>query len=62
MFQNMPEPKTYVKNDIPPVLPNGWIPVLESTKLTVNSVKTLNIIGEWSVSVRYVLKRIASLK
>lgn len=45
-FQSRFERKRYIPNCFPPVLPNGWIPVLESSKLKVNMVKTLNIAGE----------------
>lgn len=50
-FQDIHRERTYIKNYLPPVLPNGWIPVLESSKLKVNTVKTLNVIGEWSHAV-----------
>ncbi|KAL1453529.1 hypothetical protein MTO96_000704 [Rhipicephalus appendiculatus] len=36
----------YVSSALPPVFPNGWVPLLESADLQVNEVKPVTAIGE----------------
>ncbi|XP_049516089.1 cholesterol 7-desaturase nvd 1-like [Dermacentor silvarum] len=36
----------YISPALPPVFPNGWVPLLESTDLRVNEVKPLTAIGQ----------------
>ncbi|KAM7304751.1 cholesterol 7-desaturase nvd [Ixodes scapularis] len=43
--QNVSKRRRYVTTDMPPVFPNGWIPVLESSLLGVNQVRAMHVIG-----------------
>ncbi|KAM7304748.1 hypothetical protein ISCGN_014648 [Ixodes scapularis] len=50
--QNEPKRQKYGLGNLPPVFPNGWIPVLESVELRVNEVKRLGVIGMELVAFR----------
>ncbi|XP_040066098.1 cholesterol 7-desaturase nvd-like [Ixodes scapularis] len=40
-----PSRKRYPTRDLPPVFPNGWIPVLESSDLRLEEVKQIDLLG-----------------
>ncbi|XP_040077882.2 cholesterol 7-desaturase nvd-like [Ixodes scapularis] len=41
-----PRMQQYFRDEMQPVFPNGWIPLLLSSELEINKVKSLNIMGE----------------
>ncbi|CAN7993104.1 unnamed protein product [Ixodes hexagonus] len=47
-----PAQQRYIRDEMPPVFPNGWIPVLLSSELKVNKVESLNVMGEELVAFR----------
>ncbi|KAH9360768.1 hypothetical protein HPB48_018223 [Haemaphysalis longicornis] len=44
--------KRWCPKPAPPVFPNGWIPVMESTELAIGQVKRLDVFGEELVTFR----------
>ncbi|CAN7990874.1 unnamed protein product [Ixodes pacificus] len=44
--KNRPVLQRYIRDETQPVFPNGWIPLLLSSELGINKVKSLNALGE----------------
>ncbi|XP_042148709.1 cholesterol 7-desaturase nvd 1-like [Ixodes scapularis] len=50
--KNRPVLQRYIRDETQPVFPNGWIPLLLSSELIINKVKSLNVLGEELVAFR----------
>ncbi|KAM7304718.1 cholesterol 7-desaturase nvd-like [Ixodes scapularis] len=42
--KNRPVSQRYIRDETQPVFPNGWIPLLLSSELGINKVKSLNVL------------------
>ncbi|XP_077550857.1 cholesterol 7-desaturase nvd-like [Haemaphysalis longicornis] len=46
------KPRKVVRGDMPPVFPNGWIPVLDSADLEAGKITSISVLGHDLVAIR----------